>query len=359
MTTAAANGHRDGYQAGYADAVKAFDAAQPAAAQEAVTWLSKDDAQLALFQAIQAIKLGNPTDDKMILANLREAGLWIGRYAAAPVAAAQEAVAYLDIGAGGYLDLGSNLPEVQLLALPKGRHALGIIGTYGIDGYAAAPVAAAPVVDGRDVRAAIAGIEGSVAVGSDGEWVSVRRTARDAAVTALRNLSSDCAHIYAAYAEAKASTPAAPGFDLEQFREAVVFWRDCAVREFRYGTASEADALLALIDASPKGGSRGRYFCDGPEGHFFCDDLKLARDLVNAYDKDDDWTITDLQAARAALRAAPEEEDNDAIERAAKALHANGADSMTSDTPWSELHDGEVNQFRSWARAALVAARPQ
>ena len=72
---------------------------------------------------------------------------------------------------------------------------------------------AAPVVDGRDVRAAIAGIEGSVAVGSDGEWVSVRRTARDAAVTTLRNVSSDCAHIYAAYAEAKASTPAAPGID--------------------------------------------------------------------------------------------------------------------------------------------------
>ena len=60
----------------------------PYPAQEAVAWLSKDDAQLALFQAIQAIKLGNPTDDKMILANLREAGLWIGRYAAAPVAAA-------------------------------------------------------------------------------------------------------------------------------------------------------------------------------------------------------------------------------------------------------------------------------
>lgn len=125
---------------------------------------------------------------------------------------------------------------------------------HPVDGIMSKP-AAAPVVDGRDVRSAIAGIEGSVAVGSDGEWVSVRRTARDAAVTALRNLSSDCAHIYAAYAEAKASTPAAPGFDLEQFREAVVFWRDCAVREFRYGTASEADALLALIDASPKGGS--------------------------------------------------------------------------------------------------------
>ncbi len=54
-------------------------------------------------------------------------------------AAAQEAVAYLDIGAGGYLDIGSDLPEEQLLALPLGRHALGIIGTYGIDGYISAP----------------------------------------------------------------------------------------------------------------------------------------------------------------------------------------------------------------------------
>ena len=56
---------------------------------------------------------------------------------------AQEAVAYLDIGAGGYLDLGSDLPEEQLMGLPKGRHALAIIGTYGIDGY----VAAAPMIN--------------------------------------------------------------------------------------------------------------------------------------------------------------------------------------------------------------------
>ena len=58
-----------------------------------------------------------------------------------------EAVAYLDIGAGGYLDIGSDLPEEQLLALPNGRHALGIIGTYGIDGYVSAPVTAAPGID--------------------------------------------------------------------------------------------------------------------------------------------------------------------------------------------------------------------
>ena len=192
-------------------------------------------------------------------------------------AAAPEAVAYLDIGAGGYLDIGSDLPEEQLLALPNGRHALGIIGTYGIDGYVSAPVTAAPGIDletikgaedfiarhshawngegahpntviaglralidaspkgelpalpddfseskdwraggyaeriewlldtvrnqrehinalldspeggSEAIRSAIAGLEGSVAVGSDGEWVSVRRYARDAAVKVLRD----------------------------------------------------------------------------------------------------------------------------------------------------------------------------
>ena len=48
-------------------------------------------------------------------------------------------VAYLDVGANGYLDLGSELSEDALQQLPKGRHALVIAGTYGIDGYIAAP----------------------------------------------------------------------------------------------------------------------------------------------------------------------------------------------------------------------------
>ena len=50
-----------------------------------------------------------------------------------------EVVAYLDVGANGYLDLGSDLSEDALQQLPKGRHALVIAGTYGIDGYVAAP----------------------------------------------------------------------------------------------------------------------------------------------------------------------------------------------------------------------------
>lgn len=55
------------------------------------------------------------------------------------------------------------------------------------------------------------------------------------------------------------STPAAPGIDLEQFREAVTYWRDTALRDMRnqngplHERVVEAQRLLALIDASPKG----------------------------------------------------------------------------------------------------------
>ena len=60
--------------------------------------------------------------------------------APAAVAGMSEAVAYLDIGGGGYLDLGSDLSDEALRKLPKGRHMLAIVGTYGVDGYV--PVAA-------------------------------------------------------------------------------------------------------------------------------------------------------------------------------------------------------------------------
>jgi hypothetical protein len=54
----------------------------------------------------------------------------------------------------------------------------------------------------------------------------------------------------------------------------------------------------------------GRYFADGPQGHFFADDLQLARDLVNLYDKNDDWTITDLRNPTGAAPAASGGEDD-------------------------------------------------
>lgn len=39
--------------------------------------VSLDHARLALWQAIEAIKISNKTDDKLILENLRKAGFWI------------------------------------------------------------------------------------------------------------------------------------------------------------------------------------------------------------------------------------------------------------------------------------------
>ena len=55
-----------------------------------------------------------------------------------PAQPAQKAVAYLDLGVGGYMDIGTDLTDEQLASLPKGRHMLGIVGTYGVDGYVSA-----------------------------------------------------------------------------------------------------------------------------------------------------------------------------------------------------------------------------
>jgi hypothetical protein len=55
-----------------------------------------------------------------------------------------KAVAYLDLGTGGYMDIDTDLTDEALAALPKGRHMIGIVGTYGVDGYV--PAQPAPSV---------------------------------------------------------------------------------------------------------------------------------------------------------------------------------------------------------------------
>ncbi len=57
---------------------------------------------------------------------------------------APKSVAYLDLGVGGYMDIGTDLTDEALAAIPKGRHMLGIVGTYGVDGYS--PAQSAPSI---------------------------------------------------------------------------------------------------------------------------------------------------------------------------------------------------------------------
>lgn len=122
-----------------------------------------------------------------------------------------------------------------------------------------------PEADRRDVRNEIAGLEGSVAVGSDGEWVSIRRSARDAAVVALRNVSADCAHIYHAFAAAsdRAAAVAAselaaatPRIDLTELRSiASDLSHTAKVGDYEPQQIefieSVRDRLLVLINARP------------------------------------------------------------------------------------------------------------
>ena len=64
---------------------------------------------------------------------------------------APKAVAYLDLGVGGYMDIGTEFTDEELATLPKGRHMLGIVGTYGVDGYV--PVQPTPSVPDGWLRA--------------------------------------------------------------------------------------------------------------------------------------------------------------------------------------------------------------
>jgi hypothetical protein len=118
MSTAAASGHAEGYQAGYADAVKAYEAAQPAAAQEAMAWsktkpttegayyvrgfaIGQDEALVQVrihrFDGEPAPELvcnihestsNDDMDDWWPMVDLSDDFEWLGPLVAAPVAAA-------------------------------------------------------------------------------------------------------------------------------------------------------------------------------------------------------------------------------------------------------------------------------
>jgi hypothetical protein len=60
-------------------------------------------------------------------------------------------------------------------------------------------------------------------------------------------------------------------------------WNDCRTQ-----------ALHARA-SQPQASHLGRWFCDGPNGHFWADDLETARRLVSLIDKDDDLTVTEVK----------------------------------------------------------------
>lgn len=94
-----------------------------------------------------------------------------------------KAVAYLDLGTGGYMDIGTDLPDEALAALPKGRHMLGVIGTYGVDGYVPAqPAPSMPDVD--SLAQFIREVDGSHQLGAGvlaeriAEWLKAAKEAK-------------------------------------------------------------------------------------------------------------------------------------------------------------------------------------
>lgn len=54
------------------------------------------------------------------------------------------------------------------------------------------------------------------------------------------------------------------------------------------------DVIRLFGSARPLLPLHGKYLCSGPDGWFVCEDLELARRVVNEYDNDDDWTITQM-----------------------------------------------------------------
>ena len=99
--------------------------------------------------------------------------------------------------------------------------------------------------------------------------------------------------------------------DREAF-EPVAWWK-----EFEAGGHTEAsvswsreapeggDGWQPLYTAPPEQHAPARYFASGPQGHAWFDDLGLACSMLAAFDKDDDWTITDTQLRQHILRLPP------------------------------------------------------
>lgn len=122
-----------------------------------------------LFCEARGIDDESPYRDRALDAFVSGAA-WQARAELSRIKAGQgEAVAFLDIGAGGYVDLGTDQTIDALEKLPYGRHMLGIIGTYGADGWH--PAAQRPLPNAEPVAYAAFAENGNIRVWSRGPGV--------------------------------------------------------------------------------------------------------------------------------------------------------------------------------------------
>lgn len=226
MSTAAANGFRDGL------------AAQPAAAQEAVVAYGPI--------VLPSLPYGQvmPPDDRTGLYPVAHDDDAMQEYAREAVEADREQLA-----AGVSHVKGAVLIDGAVTLIQKGEEMDWVYGH--VDGRKAtllyaAPVSAAPV-DARTLASAV-----EKALG----W---REGKRDAELDSLLEQAMAILN----------GTPAAPGIDLEQFREAVAHWKRDLHDDYKGGhihdggeAMRKADRLLRLIDDSQNGGK-----CCTCEGH--------------------------------------------------------------------------------------------
>lgn len=223
MSTAAANGYAEGYQAGYADAVKVFEAAQPAAAQEAVAW-AEGYASGVIDERTSEANIGIAGYGAKVEPARANPYLYAAPVAAAPVDGLHLAVI-------GRTHFGNPIPQEWYAAarelLASTPAAPGIVPVHFVN-----------LMDIlRDEYAEV-----------NWDTSAPLNSVRDSLISALN--AYDDVRAVLTYTP---SPMAAPGIDLEQFRLLANSWIVEAAGIAAEAKHACADELLALIDASPKG----------------------------------------------------------------------------------------------------------
>ncbi len=63
------------------------------------------------------------------------------------------------------------------------------------------------------------------------------------------------------------------------------------------------EELLTALEATREDDRKWRFAANGPQGTFYTDDIGLAASILRAYDKNYDWTVTDVVCPRVTLGA--------------------------------------------------------